>query len=110
MDTAGDGFLAVLDGPARAIRCACAARDAVSRLGLILRAGIHTGECHLMEGKVTGLAVHVGARVASAAPGGEVWVSRTVKDLVAGSGLCFEDRGEHTLKGIPDTWRLFAVS
>lgn len=109
VDTAGDGFLAVLDGPARAIRCACAARDAVARLGLGLRAGIHTGECHLTDGKVTGLAVHVGARVASAAPGGEVWVSRTVKDLVAGSGLRFADRGEHELKGVPERWRLFAV-
>jgi class 3 adenylate cyclase len=109
VDTAGDGFLAVFDGPARAIRCAGAARDAVARLGLALRAGIHTGECQLADGKVIGLAVHVGARVAAAAPGGEVWVSRTVKDLVAGSGLRFAERGDHELKGVPEIWRLFAA-
>jgi pimeloyl-ACP methyl ester carboxylesterase len=110
VDTAGDGFLAVFDGPARAIRCASAARDAVARLGLALRAGVHTGECQVADGKVTGIAVHVGARVAAAAPGGEVWVSRTVKDLVAGSGLRFAERGEHELKGVPESWRLFAVA
>ncbi|RIL08117.1 MAG: adenylate/guanylate cyclase domain-containing protein [Proteobacteria bacterium] len=109
VDTAGDGFLAAFDGPARAIRCACAARDGVSRLGVALRAGLHTGECLLVGDKVTGLAVHVGARIAASAPGGEVRVSRTVKELVAGSGLRFSDRGEHALKGVPETWQLFAV-
>lgn len=109
VDTAGDGFLASFDGPARAIHCAVAARDAVRRLELTLRAGIHTGECQRVGDKLTGLAVHVGARVASLAPGGEVWVSRTVRDLVAGSDLRFADRGEHPLKGISEGWRLFAV-
>jgi len=109
VDTAGDGFLACFDGPARAIRCACAARDAVRRLDLALRAGIHTGECQRSGDKLTGMAVHVGARVAGAAPGGEVWVSRTVRDLVAGSDLRFAERGEHALKGVPERWQLFAV-
>ena len=109
VDTAGDGFLACFDGPARAIRCACAARDAVLPLDLTLRAGIHTGECQRSGDKLTGLAVHVGARVASAAPGGEVWVSRTVRDLVVGSDLRFAPRGEHALKGVPERWQLFAV-
>jgi pimeloyl-ACP methyl ester carboxylesterase len=110
VDTAGDGFFASFDGPARAIRCACAIADSLRELGLDVRAGLHTGECELVEGKVAGIAVHTGARVASHAKPGEVLVSSTVKDLVAGSGLAFEDRGVHELKGIPGEWRLFAVS
>ena len=110
LDTAGDGFFASFDGPARAVRCACAISDAVRELGLEVRAGLHTGECELIEGKVGGVAVHIGARVAGSAQPGEVRVSSTVKDLVAGSGLEFEDRGVHELKGIPGDWRLFAVS
>jgi class 3 adenylate cyclase len=109
VDTAGDGFLASFDGPARAIRCACAVTRSVRDLGLELRAGLHTGECELVEGKVAGIAVHTGARVASRAQPGEVLVSSTVKDLVAGSGLAFDDRGLHDLKGIPGEWHLFAV-
>jgi len=110
VDTAGDGFFASFDGPARAIRCACAIADSVRELGLEIRAGLHTGECELVEGKVAGIAVHTGARVASHAKPGEVLVSSTVKDLVAGSGLSFEDRGVHELRGIPGEWRLFALS
>jgi pimeloyl-ACP methyl ester carboxylesterase len=109
VDTAGDGFFATFDGPARAIRCAIAIVDAVGELGLELRAGVHTGEIEMSNGDVRGLAVHIGARVASMANAGEVLVSRTVKDLVAGSGLEFEDRGEHSLKGVPDRWQLFRV-
>ncbi len=109
IDTAGDGFLATFDGPARAIRCACAISDAVKPLGIEIRAGLHTGECEVMREKLGGIAVHIGARVAALATPGEVLVSSTVKDLVAGSGLEFEDRGTHTLKGIPGEWRLFAV-
>jgi class 3 adenylate cyclase len=109
VDTAGDGFLASFDGPARAIRCACAVTDSVHELGIDVRAGLHTGECELVDGKVAGIAVHTGARVASEAQPGEVLVSSTVKDLVAGSGLSFDDRGVHDLKGIPGTWQLFAV-
>ena len=109
VDTAGDGFFASFDGPARAIRCACAVVDSMPELGLEVRAGLHTGECELMDGKVAGIAVHTGARVASHAQPGEVLVSSTVKDLVAGSGLAFEDRGAHELKGIPGEWRLYAV-
>ena len=108
-DTAGDGFFATFDGPARAIRCADAIVAGVPGLGLEVRAGVHTGECELHEGKVAGLAVVIGARVAAAARGGEVLVSQTVKDLVAGAGLEFEDRGEHELKGVPGTWRVYAV-
>jgi pimeloyl-ACP methyl ester carboxylesterase len=110
VDTAGDGFFASFDGPARAIRCACGIADSVRELGLEVRAGLHTGECELVEGKVAGIAVHTGARVASHAKPGEVLVSSTVKDLVAGSDLSFEARGIHELKGIPGDWRLFAVS
>ncbi|HEY6961364.1 MAG TPA: adenylate/guanylate cyclase domain-containing protein [Gaiellaceae bacterium] len=110
VDTAGDGFFASFDGPARAIRCACAIATRVRELGLEIRAGLHTGECELVEGKVAGIAVHTGARVASLARPGEVLVSSTVKDLVAGSGLAFEDRGSHELKGIPGVWSLFSVS
>jgi class 3 adenylate cyclase len=109
IDTAGDGFLAAFDGPARAIRAACAIRDGVRRLGLELRAGLHTGECELANGKVRGIAVHTGARVAALAGPGEVLVSSTVRDLVAGSGIAFEERGEHELKGVPGTWRLYAA-
>jgi class 3 adenylate cyclase len=109
IDTAGDGFFARFDGPARAIRCARAISAAVSELGLEVRAGVHTGECELMDGKVGGIAVHIGARVAQEAHPGEVLVSSTVKDLVAGSGIEFEDRGAHELKGIPGQWRLYAV-
>ena len=110
VDTSGDGFLASFDGPARAIRCACAVAAGVGELGLEVRAGLHTGECELVDGKVAGIAVHTGARVASHAGAGEVLVSSTVKDLVAGSGIEFEERGEHELKGIPGSWRLFAVA
>ena len=110
VDTAGDGFFASFDGPARAIRCACAIADSVRELGLEIRAGLHTGECELVEGKVAGIAVHTGARVASHANPGEILVSSTVKDLVAGSGLSFADRGVHELRGVPGEWRLFAVS
>jgi len=109
LDTAGDGFLASFDGPARAIRCACAIKESVRELGLEVRAGLHTGECERMEGKVGGIAVHIGARVAARAAPGEVLVSSTVKDLVAGSGIEFEDRDVRELKGIPGEWRLFAV-
>jgi class 3 adenylate cyclase/pimeloyl-ACP methyl ester carboxylesterase len=110
VDTAGDGFFASFDGPARAIRCASAITSGVRQLGLDVRAGLHTGECELVDGKVAGIAVHTGARVASHAQPGEVLVSSTVKDLVAGSGIAFEDRGISELKGIPGEWRLFAVA
>jgi pimeloyl-ACP methyl ester carboxylesterase len=109
VDTAGDGFFASFDGPARAIRCGCAIAEAMPKLGLEVRVGLHTGECELLDGKVAGIAVHTGARVAANAQPGEVLVSSTVKDLVAGSGLAFEDRGQHELKGIPGDWRLYAV-
>ena len=109
IDTAGDGFLATFDGPARAVRCASAISREVRALGLEIRAGLHTGECEVMGGKVAGIAVHTGARVATHAQPGEVLVSSTVKDLVAGSGLSFQDRGMQRLKGIPNEWRLFAV-
>jgi class 3 adenylate cyclase/pimeloyl-ACP methyl ester carboxylesterase len=110
VDTAGDGFFASFDGPARAIACARSVGEHVRGLGLELRAGIHTGECERVGSKLAGLAVNVGARVSAAAGPGEVLVSRTVKDLVAGSGLIFDDRGEHELKGVPGSWRLYAVS
>ena len=109
-DTAGDGFFATFDGPARAIRCAQAVVDGVGALGLQVRAGVHTGECELHEGKVAGLAVVIGARVAALADGGEVVVSQTVKDLVAGAGIEFDARGEHELKGVPGRWSLFSVA
>ena len=108
--TAGDGFLATFDGPARAIRCACGIRDAVQTLGLEIRAGLHTGEVELRGDDVAGIAVHTGARVAALAGPSEVLVSSTVKDLVAGSGIEFEERGERELKGIPGKWRLYAVT
>ena len=109
IDTAGDGFLATFDGPARAIQSACSIRDAVRGLGLEVRSGLHTGECELIDGKVGGIAVHTGARVAALAEPGEVLVSRTVRDLVAGSGLAFEDRGVSQLKGVEGDWQLYAV-
>ena len=109
IDTAGDGFFASFDGPARAIRCARAITDGVRELGLHVRAGLHTGECEVVDGKMTGIAVHIGARVASHADADEVLVSSTVKDLVAGSGLQFRDRGRHELKGLPGDWQLYAV-
>ena len=107
VSTAGDGFLAAFDGPARAIRCANALGDAIRPLGVKVRCGIHTGECELIGRDLAGIAVHIGARVAALAAPGEVLVSQTVRDLVAGSGLAFEDRGSHRLKGLPDEWRLF---
>ncbi|HZY46046.1 MAG TPA: adenylate/guanylate cyclase domain-containing protein, partial [Anaerolineae bacterium] len=110
IDTAGDGFFATFDGPARAIRCACAIRDSVKPLGIEVRSGLHTGECELIGEKVGGIAVHIGARVMSKAGASEVLVSSTIKDLVAGSGIEFEDRGLHALKGIPSEWRLSAIS
>jgi pimeloyl-ACP methyl ester carboxylesterase len=109
LDIAGDGFFARFDGPARAIRCACAITKSVRELGIETRVGLHTGECELMDGKVGGIAVHIGARVAKAAQPGEVLVSSTVKDLVAGSGLRFQERGWAQLKGVPEKWRLYAV-
>lgn len=109
IDTAGDGFLAAFDGPARAIRCACAIIRAGNRLGQEIRAGLHTGECEIMGDKLSGIAVHTGARVAAIAAGGEVLVSGTVKDLVAGSGIRFEDRGVQSLRGIPGEWHLYVV-
>ncbi len=108
-DTAGDGFFATFDGPARAIRCAQEVAAGVRELGLEIRAGLHTGECELHDGKVAGIAVSIGARVASQALPGEVLVTGTVKDLVAGSGLVFERRGEKALKGVPRTWPIYAV-
>jgi class 3 adenylate cyclase len=110
VDTAGDGFFATFDGPARAIACACAVRDEVRTLELEIRAGLHTGECELVDGKVAGIAVSMGARVASLAAPGEVLVSSTVKDLVAGSGIEFSERGEHELKGVSGSWQLYAVT
>ena len=110
IDTAGDGFFATFDGPARAIRCAEAITSGVRPLGFEVRAGLHTGECEVIGEKVGGIAVHIGARVAGLAGPGEVLVSSTVKDLVAGSGLRFEERGTHVLKGVPGQWRLFAVA
>ena len=109
VDTAGDGFLATFDGPARGVRCASHMVEALRPLGLSIRVGLHTGECELVGNKVAGIAVHIGARVATVAQPGEVIVSSTVKDLVAGSGLRFGDRGIQTLKGIPEPWHLFAV-
>jgi class 3 adenylate cyclase len=109
IDTAGDGLLAAFDGPARAVRAAAAVGTDVKRLGLQVRSGIHTGECEIMGAKLSGVAVHIGARIAGLANAGEVLVSSTVRDLVAGSGLRFEDRGVHALKGVSDQWHLFAV-
>jgi class 3 adenylate cyclase len=109
LDTAGDGFLAAFDGPGRAIQCALAFMSDVPALGLEVRAGVHTGECERLDGKLAGIAVAVGARIASMAKPGEILVSGTVQDLVAGSPFVFEDRGAHELKGVPGSWRLAAV-
>jgi class 3 adenylate cyclase len=108
-DTAGDGFYATFDGPARAIRCALETVERVRELGIQIRAGIHTGECQLVDGKAAGIAVTTGARISALAGPSEVWISQTVKDLVAGSGFAFEGAGEHELKGVPDRWRLYRV-
>ncbi len=110
INTTGDGFLATFDGPARAVRCAGAMRDAVRPLGIAIRAGVHTGEIELDGDDVGGIAVHICARVAAAAAAGETLVSSTVKDLVSGAGLSFSDRGAHELKGVPGEWRLFSVA
>jgi class 3 adenylate cyclase len=110
LDTAGDGFFASFDGPARAIRCATAISENVREIGLDVRAGLHAGECEVIDGKVGGVAVHIGARVAAQAGPGEVVVSSTVKDLVAGSGIEFADRGVAELAGIPGEWRLYSVA
>jgi class 3 adenylate cyclase len=109
VDTAGDGFFAAFAGPARAIRCAEAISAGVRPPGIEVRAGLHTGECEVIGDKVGGIAVHIGARVAALAHPGEVLVSNTVKDLVAGSGLSCQERGVHTLKGVPGEWRLYAL-
>lgn len=110
IDTAGDGFLAAFDGPAQAVRCARRVTEGARPLGIEIRAGLHTGECELLGGKLGGIAVHIGARVAGLASPGEVLVSHTVKDLVAGSGITFESRGSQTLKGVPGEWQLYAVT
>ena len=107
--TTGDSFLATFDGPARAVRCALAIALAVRQLGIEVRAGVHTGECELMGDNVGGIAVHTGARIMAKAEPGGVLVSRTVKDLVSGSGINFQDHGVHQLKGIPGEWRLFSA-
>jgi class 3 adenylate cyclase len=107
--TTGDGFLATFDGPARAIRAADAIRAELGELGLELRVGLHTGECELLGEDIGGIAVHTAARVLSQARAGEILCSRTVKDLVAGAGFAFTDRGTHRLKGVPDQWQLYAV-
>jgi class 3 adenylate cyclase len=109
LDTAGDGFFAAFDGPGRAIECALAIRESLGTLGLEIRAGLHTGECERVDGKLGGIAVPTGARIAALAAPGEVLVSHTVKDLVAGSEIAFGERGEHELKGVPGEWRLYAV-
>jgi class 3 adenylate cyclase len=110
VSTAGDGFLAMFDGPQRAIRCAMAIRDAVQSLGIEVRAGLHTGECEVRGDDIGGIAVHIGARVSALAGPNDVLVSSTLRDLVIGSGLEFEDRGTHELKGVPGEWHLFAVA
>ena len=110
VDTAGDGFFATFDGPARAVRCAQAIVESVRPLGMEVRTGVHTGEVSTIDGKAGGLGVTIGARIGALAGSSEVLVSQTVKDLVAGSGLAFEDAGEHELKGVPDTWRLYRVT
>jgi class 3 adenylate cyclase len=110
LDTAGDGFFARFDGPARGIRCAVAIREALRDLGLEVRLGLHAGECEVLDRKVAGIAVSIGARVSARAQAGEVLVSQTVKDLVAGSGITFDDRGLAELKGVPGEWRLYSVA
>jgi class 3 adenylate cyclase len=109
VNTRGDGFLATFDGPARAIHCAMQVRESVRSLGLEVRCGLHTGEIELRGDDIGGIAAHVGARIEAAADPGEIFVSRTVRDLVAGSGIQFADRGVHTLKGVPDEWQLYSV-
>jgi class 3 adenylate cyclase len=109
INTAGDGFLASFDGPARAIQCAVAITKSLGRFGITCRVGLHTGECEVRQGQLQGIALHIAARVAAMAPPGGVLVSQTVKDLVAGSGIRFADAGMHTLKGLPDQWRLHDV-
>ena len=109
VDTAGDGFYATFDGPARAIRCALDIAQDVRELGIEIRAGVHTGECEIVDGKCTGISVTIGARVAATAGPSEVRVSQTVKDLVAGSGLTFQDVGDQELKGVPERWHLYSV-
>jgi class 3 adenylate cyclase len=110
LDTAGDGLFAAFDGPARAARCGAALVEAAKALSLQIRVGVHTGECEVLGEKYSGIAVHLGARVASAAEPGQVLVTSTVKDLVVGSGIHFEDLGPRTLKGVPDQWRLFRLT
>jgi class 3 adenylate cyclase len=110
VDTAGDGFFARFDGPIRAIRCACSIQESLWELGLEIRAGLHSGECEIVGEKITGLAVNTGSRVSALAGPGEILVSSTVRDLVAGSDLEFEDRGVTELKAVPGEWRLFAVA
>jgi len=109
LNTAGDGFLAAFDGPARAIRCAMSIRDAFGKAGITGRIGLHTGECGVRRGELVGIALHIAARVAETAAPDSIFVSQTVKDLVAGSGLVFEDAGSHVLKGLPDEWNLYSV-
>ena len=110
VSTSGDGFLATFDGPQRAIRCAMAIRDAVQSLGIQVRAGLHTGECEIRGEDIGGIAVHIGARISAIAGPNDVLVSSTLRDLVIGSGLEFDDRGTHELKGVPGEWHLFAVA
>ncbi len=110
VNTTGDGFLATFDGPARAVECACAIRDVARQLGIEVRSGVHTGEIELRGDDIAGVAVHIAARVAASAEPSTVWVSRTVTDLVTGSGIRFSDRGNHDLKGVPGTWALYAVA
>jgi class 3 adenylate cyclase len=110
VNTSGDSFLAMFDGPQRAIRCAMAIRDAVQALGIEVRAGLHTGECEVRGEDIGGIGVHIGARVSALAEPNDVLVSSTLRDLVIGSGLEFADRGTHQLKGVPGEWRLFAVA
>jgi class 3 adenylate cyclase len=108
--TTGDGILATFDGPARAVRCACAMSRAVRALGIEIRAGLHTGEYELIGQEIAGVAIHIAARITASAGASEVWVSSTVKDLIAGSGIEFEDRGTRTLKGVSGEWRLYRVN
>jgi class 3 adenylate cyclase len=110
VNTSGDGFFAMFDGPQRAIRCAMAIRDAVQALGIEVRAGLHTGECEIRGDDIGGIGVHIGARVSGLAGANDVLVSSTLRDLVIGSGLEFEERGSHALKGVPGEWRIFAVT
>ncbi len=110
IDTAGDGFFAAFDGPARALHCARTIRDSIKELGLSLRIGMHTGECEVRGDDMVGIAVHIAARISSLAEPDKILVSRTVKDLVAGSGIEFEDFGTHRLKGVPEEWNIFVVT